>query len=151
MNYAQRGSASNFGTMRPSMRSIESGYSNKTFNFPSSRKSKNYKLKEEEAPQVAKRIFDHYDRNRSMELTDDDIIRMMKDAYAHVDPNYTPTTEEIESYRRNMDRTGDGRATIQDMEMIVMQYFCQEDPVGMEFSRLSNPQARGMPKSVMYN
>ena len=124
------------GGTRPSQRSIESGYSAKTFNFPSTKKAQAYKISEVEGSKVAERIFDHYDRDRSGKLSDDKIAMMLKDAYQGIKSNYVPTLQDITSYRKVLDRNGDGDVTCDDMEETVQKYFCFEDEPGMEsFSR----------------
>ena len=59
------------GGVRPSQRSIDSGISGKTFNFPSTKKAKAYKISEEEGQRASERIFDHYDRDRTGVLNDE--------------------------------------------------------------------------------
>ena len=121
---------------RPSNRSIESGISAKTFNFPSSKKAQAYKISEEEGQKVAERVFDHYDRDRSGKLKDEQIASMLKDAYRGIKKDFTPTQEEIDSYRKVLDRNCDGDVTCEDMEETVQKYFCAEEDLPSEsFSR----------------
>ena len=121
----RRKSGLGFAGLRPSMRSIESGTS--SFNIPMSKKARAYKISEEEAVQVSKRIYDHYDRDRNSNLGDKEIVKMMKDAYRGIDPNFQPTAEEIEEYRQILDQNGDGLQSVDDLELVVMGFFCQTD------------------------
>ena len=115
------------GGYRPSQRSIMSGASNKTFNFPSTKKAKSYKISEKEGIKVAERMFDHYDRDMTGDLNDEQIAIMLRDAYRGIRKNYYPTSDDIESYKKIMDRNGDGRVTTEDIEATVMKFFCVDD------------------------
>ncbi len=107
------------GGTRPSQRSIESGVSAKTFNFPSTKKVQAYKISEEEGVKVAERLFDHYDRDRSGYLDSEEIKMMLRDAYQGIKANYNPSLEEIESYKQVLDKNGDGKVNCEDMELII--------------------------------
>ena len=92
---------------------------------------------------VAERVFDHYDRDRGGKLKDEQIAIMMKDAYRGIKKDFTPSQEEIDSYRRILDRDGDGEVTCEDMEETVQKYFCAEEELPYDsYSRRDIASAR---------
>ena len=107
----------------------------KTYNMTTKRRNKAYRLKEEEGLYVAKRIFDHYDRDRFGEIDEDKIERMLKDAYRGIIPNFAPSQGHVQSFKKLIDRNGDGSVTQEDLEATVHQYFCQkEDEVDQDLA-----------------
>ena len=60
---------------------------------------------------------------------------MLKDAYKGIRSNYIPTQKDIDSYRKVLDRNGDGDVTHEDLDVSVQRYFCTEDDMPDTFSR----------------
>lgn len=68
------------------------------------------------AKQVAKRILDTYDRDRNGVIDSIEVVPMIVDAYKSFNRVFSPSRADIESYLKILDRNGDGRVTIQDLE-----------------------------------
>lgn len=76
---------------------------------------------------IAKRIFDTYDRDRSGVIEPYEIGPMMSDAYKTINKAFSPSKADIDSYIRVLDRNGDGKVTLSDVEQIVIRFLLGED------------------------
>lgn len=78
------------------------------------------------AKQVAKRILDTYDRDRNGVIDSIEVVPMIVDAYKSFNRVFSPSRADIESYLKVLDRNGDGRVTIQDLEDLCTKYLTQK-------------------------
>jgi len=78
------------------------------------------------ARQVAKRILDTYDRDRNGVIDNIEVVPMIVDAYKSFNRVFSPSRADIESYLKILDRNGDGRVTIQDLEDLCTKYLTQK-------------------------
>ena len=92
-----------------------------------SKKDQNYYVNEKEAKAIARRIFDHYDRDRSGVIESDEMVSMLLDAYKGINNHFTPNSNQIDSYMKVVDRNSDGIVTIEDIERTVIKYLCSLD------------------------
>jgi Ca2+-binding EF-hand superfamily protein len=74
------------------------------------------------AKNVAKRILDTYDRDSNGVIDSIEVVPMIVDAYKSFNRVFSPSRADIESYLKVLDRNGDGRVTIQDLEELCMKY-----------------------------
>jgi hypothetical protein len=51
---------------------------------------------------------------------------MLSDAYRAINKSYTPSNYDVESYSKVLDRNGDGKITLSDIEALVIKYMCGE-------------------------
>lgn len=66
----------------------------------------------ESAKQVARRLFESYDRDRNGILDQTEVAPMMVDAYKGMSKGFNPSKSDIDTYLRILDRNGDGKITI---------------------------------------
>ena len=78
------------------------------------------------ARQVARRILDTYDRDRNGVIDSIEVVPMIVDAYKSFNRVFSPSRGDIESYLKVLDRNGDGRVTIQDLEDLCSKYLTQK-------------------------
>lgn len=78
------------------------------------------------AKQVAKRILDTYDRDRNGVIDSIEVVPMIVDAYKSFNRVFSPSRADIESYLKILDRNGDGKVTIQDLEDLCSKYLTQK-------------------------
>lgn len=74
------------------------------------------------AKNVAKRILDTYDRDNNGVIDSIEVVPMIVDAYKSFNRVFSPSRADIESYLKVLDRNGDGKVTIQDLEDLCMKY-----------------------------
>ena len=70
----------------------------------------------EGARNVARKILETYDRDRNGHIDSIEVVPMIVDAYKSFNRVFSPNRADIESYLKVLDRNGDGRVTIQDLE-----------------------------------
>lgn len=75
---------------------------------------------------MAKRILDTYDRDRNGVIDSIEVVPMIVDAYKSFNRVFSPSRADIESYLKILDRNGDGRVTIQDLEDLCSKYLTQK-------------------------
>lgn len=103
------------------------GYSNQPVSSPSPAILVNSGLTDRDgAKQVAKRILDTYDRDRNGVIDNVEVVPMIIDAYKSFNRVFSPSRSDIESYLKILDRNGDGRVTIQDLEDLCTKYLTQK-------------------------
>jgi Ca2+-binding EF-hand superfamily protein len=76
----------------------------------------------EGAKNVARRILDTYDRDRNGVIDSIEVVPMIVDAYKSFNRVFSPSRADIESYLKILDRNGDGKVTIQDLEELCNKY-----------------------------
>ena len=76
----------------------------------------------ENARLIAKRLFEFYDKDRSGQVENYEITPMLQDTYRHMNKAFNPSKNDIESYFKVLDRNGDGRITLADVENLVIRY-----------------------------
>lgn len=76
----------------------------------------------EGARNVARKILDTYDRDRNGHIDSIEVVPMIVDAYKSFNRVFSPSRADIESYLKVLDRNGDGRVTIQDLEDLCNKY-----------------------------
>lgn len=76
---------------------------------------------------IARKIFETYDRDRSTILENYEITPLLQDVYKSMNRNFTPSKLDVESYAKVLDRNGDGRVTLQDVEALCIRYLVGED------------------------
>jgi Ca2+-binding EF-hand superfamily protein len=81
----------------------------------------------ESAKAIARKIFETYDRDRSTILENYEISPLLQDVYKSMNRNFTPSKLDVESYAKVLDRNGDGRVTLQDVEALCIRYLVGED------------------------
>ena len=74
------------------------------------------------AKQVARRILDTYDRDRNGVIDSIEVVPMIVDAYKSFNRVFSPSRADIESYLKILDRNGDGRVTIDDLQDLCTKY-----------------------------
>jgi len=79
------------------------------------------------AKAIARKIFETYDRDRSTVLENHEISPLLQDVYKSMNRNFTPSKLDVESYAKVLDRNGDGRVTLQDVEALCIRYLVGED------------------------
>jgi hypothetical protein len=78
----------------------------------------------EGARAVARRLFDTYDRDRDTNIDNVEVVPMIIDVYKAFNRVFSPSRGDIESYIRILDRNGDGKVTLQDIEDLCVRYLC---------------------------
>ena len=81
----------------------------------------------ESAKAIARKIFETYDRDRSTILENYEISPLLQDVYKSMNRSFTPSRLDVESYARVLDRNGDGKVTLQDIENLCVRYLVGED------------------------
>ena len=76
----------------------------------------------EGARSVARRILDTYDRDKNGIVDSIEVVPMIVDAYKSFNRVFSPSRADIESYLKVLDRDGDGRVTLQDLENLCQKY-----------------------------
>lgn len=74
------------------------------------------------AKTVARRILDTYDRDRNGVIDSIEVVPMIVDAYKSFNRVFSPSRADIESYLKILDRNGDGKVTLQDLEDLCTKY-----------------------------
>jgi Ca2+-binding EF-hand superfamily protein len=74
------------------------------------------------AKSVARRILDTYDRDRNGVIDSIEVVPMIVDAYKSFNRVFSPSRADIESYLKILDRNGDGKVTLQDLEDLCTKY-----------------------------
>jgi len=76
----------------------------------------------EGAKNVARRILDTYDRDRNGVIDSIEVVPMIVDAYKSFNRVFSPSRADIDSYIKILDRNGDGKVTLQDLEDLCTKY-----------------------------
>lgn len=102
------------------------------YNTPQRTEETNY------GPDVVKRIariiFDRYDKDRDGFIDVSEAAAMMTDAYKAIKQVFTPSNMDLESYFKVIDRNGDGRVSLQDVEALVHHFLVGDTGVGKTIS-----------------
>jgi Ca2+-binding EF-hand superfamily protein len=81
-------------------------------------------LDQESAKQLAHRIFEIYDKDQSGAIESYEIGQMMIDTYSSINKHFVPSQYDIETYIKVLDKDGDGRVTLPDVEAMVVRMMC---------------------------
>ena len=76
----------------------------------------------EGAKGVARRILDTYDRDKNGVIDSIEVVPMIVDAYKSFNRVFSPSRADIESYLKVLDRNGDGKVTLPDLEDLCTRY-----------------------------
>ena len=74
------------------------------------------------AKSVARRIMDTYDRDKNGMIDSIEVVPMIVDAYKSFNRVFSPSRQDIDSYLKILDRNGDGKVTMQDLEELCVKY-----------------------------
>ena len=74
------------------------------------------------AKNVARRILEMFDRDRSGHIDSIEVVPMIVGAYKSSSRVFSPSRADIEGYLKVLDTNGDGRVGIQDLEELCVQY-----------------------------
>jgi len=80
----------------------------------------------EYAKSIARKMFEMYDKDHSSTIENYEVSPMMQDAYRNMNRSFNPSKFDIEGYAKIMDRNGDGRVTLGDLEALCIKYLCGE-------------------------
>ena len=80
----------------------------------------------EQAKKLAKKIMQTYDKNRKGIIQRKEIIKMIMDGYKPLDTCHQPSETEIQSYMNVLDKDGDGKITLTDLEDTCIRYLTQK-------------------------
>ena len=73
---------------------------------------RNYTKNVRERLQVARRLFEKFDRDRSGYLSENEIPELLKETYNLLGMTYNPTQEDIDSWMAMTDLDGDGKVNL---------------------------------------
>jgi Ca2+-binding EF-hand superfamily protein len=76
----------------------------------------------EGAKAVARRIMETYDRDNNGNIDNLEVVPMIVDAYKSFNRTFSPSRTDIDSYVKVLDKNGDGRVTIKDLEELCIRY-----------------------------
>ena len=76
----------------------------------------------EGAKNVARKMLDTYDRDRNGTVDSIEVVPMIVDTYKSFNRVFSPSRADIEGYLKVLDRNGDGRVTLQDLEDLCARY-----------------------------
>ena len=76
----------------------------------------------ENAKNLAKRLFEYYNKDQSGDIMDYEISAMISDVYRAIGKDYTPTDEDIKQYVETVDHDKDGKVTLRDLEQMLIKY-----------------------------
>lgn len=71
---------------------------------------------------IAKRIFNNYDKNKNGEIDLGEIAPMMQDTYRAMNRSFLPSKLDIDSFHRILDRDGNGKVTLDDIQALCNKY-----------------------------
>lgn len=74
------------------------------------------------AKNLAKRLFEYYNKDQSGHIEDYEISAMISDVYRAIGKEYNPTSEDINQYIDTVDHDKDGKVTIKDLEQMLIKY-----------------------------
>ena len=75
---------------------------------------------------LARKMFDMYDKDRSTVIESHEIGPMIQDAYRGMNKTYNPSKLDIDGYGKIMDKNGDGKVTLADLENLCVRYLVGE-------------------------
>mmetsp|Transcript_41971 Transcript_41971/g.48678 ORF Transcript_41971/g.48678 Transcript_41971/m.48678 type:complete len:223 (+) Transcript_41971:43-711(+) len=71
---------------------------------------------------IAKRIFGTYDKNKNGEIDLSEIAPMLQDTYRAMNRTLLPSKLDIDSFHRILDRDGNGKVTLEDIQALCNKY-----------------------------
>ena len=81
----------------------------------------------ESAKQLAQKIFEIYDKDKSGVIENYEIGQMMIDTYSSINKHFVPSQYDIETYIKILDKDGDGKVTLPDVEAMVVRMMCSNN------------------------
>lgn len=85
----------------------------------------------EEAKQIARMLFERYDKDHAQQLTMGEVAPMMIDTYKSMKQSINPSVEDTNLYFQMLDRNKDGRVTLADIEEIAIKYLANSNWVSL--------------------
>ena len=79
------------------------------------------------AKAIARRLFELYDKDKSSLIEGYEITPMLQDTYRYMNRAFNPSKLDVDSYFRVLDRNGDGRVTLGDLESLCVRYLVGEN------------------------
>ena len=76
---------------------------------------------------IARRLFELYDKDKSSLIEGYEITPMLQDTYRYMNRAFNPSKLDIDSYFRVLDRNGDGKVTLGDLESLCVRYLVGEN------------------------
>jgi Ca2+-binding EF-hand superfamily protein len=70
--------------------------------------------------QVARRLFEKFDKDKSGFLSENEIPDLIKETYNMLGMNYNPTQEDIQSWMQMTDLDNDGKVNLEDYERLII-------------------------------
>ena len=77
---------------------------------------------EDNATNLAKRMFEYYNKDHSEFIDNYEISSMIKDVYSAIGVQFEPTEEDINQYIKTIDHDGDGQINMEDLEAMLNKY-----------------------------
>ena len=71
--------------------------------------------------EVARRLFEKFDRNGDKSLTRNEIEPLIIETYKNMGMTYTPSKEDIDSWMKMTDTDGDGLVTLIEYEDLILR------------------------------
>lgn len=78
----------------------------------------------EGARQLARRIFEIYDRDQNGVLGAHEAVQMMVDTYKCINKRFSPSEHDVDTYLKLLDSDHDGQVTLSDVEEMVVRLMC---------------------------
>ena len=72
-------------------------------------------------------MFELYDKDKSSLIEGYEITPMFQDTYRYMNRAFNPSKLDIDSYFRVLDRNGDGKVTLGDLESLCVRYLVGEN------------------------
>ena len=82
---------------------------------------------EQSAEELARGIFETYDKDKSGFIESSEVEQMMIDTYSSINMNFTPSSYDVETYIKVLDADGDGRISLQDIQVMVQRLTGKSD------------------------
>jgi Ca2+-binding EF-hand superfamily protein len=70
---------------------------------------------------VARRLFEQFDTDKSGYLTEPEIPNLLKETYRQMGMTFNPSTEDVKSWMKMTDLDGDGKVTLEDYENLIIR------------------------------
>jgi len=77
------------------------------------------------AKALAKQVFEIYARSNQAHLESNDVSPMLQDAYRCMNKTFNPTSFDVQTYFNVLDRNGDGKVTLSDVEQLCIEFLCR--------------------------
>ncbi|KAM3130658.1 hypothetical protein pb186bvf_017250 [Paramecium bursaria] len=91
-------------------------------------------MDQEQARFIAQSIFSYYDKDKSGQLNDQELIQMMMNNYQYMGQRFSPSKQDIDQYADVLDATKNRQITLADFESLCIKYFTQNQ-INIVFQR----------------